>query len=44
MSVIDHFGLLGAQQYAITTKRVLGLVIMAVGIYLVLDKTAASTR
>ena len=44
MSVIDHFGLLGAQQYAITTKRVLGLVILAVGIYLVLDKTAASTR
>ncbi len=44
MSVIDHFGLLGAQQYTITTKRFLGLFIMAVGIYLVLDKTATGSR
>ena len=44
MSVIDHFGLLGAQQYTITIKRFLGLIIMAVGIYLVLDKSAVGAR
>lgn len=39
MSIIDHFGLFGALQYSITSKRTLGLVLMALGIYLVLDKT-----
>lgn len=38
MTIIDHFGLFGATQYSITLKRTLGLVLMAVGIYLVLDK------
>ena len=38
MSVIDHFGLFGVAQYAISAKRVTGLVLMALGIYLVLDK------
>ena len=44
MSVIDHFGLFGAQQYQITVKRLLGLITMAVGIYLVLDKSTGVTR
>lgn len=33
-AIIDHFGLLGSIQSAITPKRALGLVVMAVGIYL----------
>ena len=33
-AIIDHFGLLGAIQSAITPKRALGLVVMAVGLYL----------
>lgn len=44
MSVIDHYGLFGAQQYLITVKRILGLIIMAVGIFLVLDKSGAVTH
>ena len=44
MSIIDHFGLLGAHQYLITAKRMIGLIIMAVGIYLVLDKSGAVSR
>ena len=39
MSLIDHFGLFGATQYSITSKRTIGLVLMAMGIYLVLDKS-----
>ncbi|NRP10629.1 MULTISPECIES: DMT family transporter [unclassified Marinobacterium] len=44
MSTIDHFGLFGAQQYAITLKRIAGLLIMALGIYLVLDKSVANNH
>lgn len=33
-AIIDHFGLLGSIQSAITPKRALGLIIMAVGLYL----------
>ena len=33
-AIIDHFGLLGSIQSAITPKRALGLVVMAVGLYL----------
>lgn len=38
MSLIDHFGFAGAQQYALTTKRVLGLLVMSAGIFMVLSK------
>lgn len=38
MSLIDHFGLLGAQQYSLTTQRIIGLACMAVGVFMVLDK------
>lgn len=44
MSLIDHFGLLGAQQYLITVKRLSGLILMAVGIFLVLDKSGSISR
>lgn len=33
-AVIDHFGLFGAQMAEITPKRILGIVIMVIGIYL----------
>ena len=38
MSAIDHFGLLGAQQYGLTTQRMIGLAFMAAGVFMVLDK------
>ena len=44
MSVIDHFGLLGAQQFTLSTQRIVGLAFMAAGVFMVLDKvTPAST-
>ena len=43
MSVIDHYGLFGAQQYSLTVKRMLGLALMAGGIFLVLDKTVSTS-
>ena len=33
-AIIDHFGLLGAIQSAITPRRAIGLVVMAIGLYL----------
>lgn len=38
MSTIDHFGLFGAQIYSIDLKRILGLVFMTIGVFLVLAK------
>lgn len=38
MTVIDHFGLIGAQQYSITGQRATGLVLMAVGVFMVLNR------
>lgn len=38
MSFIDHFGLLGALQYEITTQRFSGLALMAVGVLMVVNK------
>ena len=38
MSVIDHFGFIGAQQYTLTAQRVGGLLLMAVGVFMVLNK------
>ena len=33
-AIIDHYGLFGAAQYSIDYKRVLGITIMAIGIFL----------
>jgi len=33
-AIIDHFGLLGAVQSSLTPKRAIGLVVMAVGVWL----------
>ena len=38
MSTIDHFGLFGTQTYSIDLKRILGLVFMTIGVFLVLAK------
>lgn len=38
MSVIDHFGLLSAQLYTITPRRVIGLVLMAAGVFFVVKR------
>lgn len=40
MTVIDHFGLLGASQLQLSLKRALGLLLMAGGVFLVLAKPA----
>ena len=39
LSAIDHFGLFGSQAYTIDTRRIAGLVVMALGVFLVLGKT-----
>ena len=38
MTLIDHFGLIGAPRYTMNTQRIVGLVLMAVGVFLVLNK------
>jgi transporter family-2 protein len=38
MSLIDHFGLLGAQRFALDPQRMAGLAMMVVGVFLVLNK------
>ncbi|WP_286238848.1 DMT family transporter [Neptuniibacter halophilus] len=43
MSAIDHFGLLGAQQSTIGLQRIIGLGLMAAGVFLVLNKTTPAT-
>lgn len=38
MALIDHFGLLGANQISLSFQRVVGLLLMAVGIFLAVRK------
>ena len=38
MSFIDHFGLMGSQQYTISVQRVIGLLLMTMGVFMVLNK------
>ena len=38
MSLIDHFGLIGASKYAVNTRRIVGLVLIAIGVFLTLNK------
>lgn len=40
MSTIDHFGLFGLEKYEMTWQRFSGLVVMAIGIFLVLSKSS----
>jgi transporter family-2 protein len=39
MSLIDHFGLLGAPRFEISAQRVIGLVLMASGVFLVIRRS-----
>lgn len=39
MVIIDHLGLLGAQQHSISLQRLAGLTLMAVGVLLVVRRT-----
>jgi len=43
MSVIDHFGLLGAQVYRLDLKRTVGLALMIIGVFMVLNKSTSVT-
>lgn len=38
MSIIDHYGLLGSIQFSLNPRRVVGLLLMAAGVFLVLSK------
>ena len=38
MTVIDHYGLWGALQYAVSKQRLAGLALMAVGVFLVMKQ------
>lgn len=38
MSLIDHFGLFGALQNALTKQRCIGLVLMSLGVFMVLSR------
>lgn len=38
MTIIDHFGFVGAPQYSVTLQRALGLVLMASGVLLVVNR------
>ncbi|PTB99807.1 hypothetical protein C9993_01475 [Marinobacter sp. Z-F4-2] len=44
MSLIDHFGLMGAQIFRIDIQRLTGLVCMVFGVFLVLNKGAPGTN
>ena len=38
MTIIDHFGFVGAPKYSITSQRMVGLLLMAVGVYFVVQR------
>ena len=38
MSIIDHYGLLGAQQYVISVQRGVGLILMSIGVLMVVSR------
>ena len=38
MTAIDHFALFGATEHAITLRRLLGLILMAAGVFLVVNR------
>ncbi|MBL4712620.1 MAG: DMT family transporter [Gammaproteobacteria bacterium] len=38
MSLIEHFGLIGAPRYTLSTQRIVGLVFMVIGVFLALNK------
>ena len=44
MSLIDHFGLMGVQKFTMSLKRLTGLGVMTIGVFLVLNKVPGGAR
>ena len=44
MSLIDHFGLMGVQKFTMSLKRLTGLGVMTIGVFLVLNKVPGGVR
>ncbi|MCC1495323.1 DMT family transporter [Alcanivorax sp. 1008] len=42
MTVIDHYGFIGVPQYSITGQRILGLLFMAVGVLMVVNRAPST--
>ena len=42
MTVIDHFGFVGVPQYSVTMQRILGLLFMAVGVFMVVNRAPSA--
>jgi bacterial/archaeal transporter family-2 protein len=42
MCLIDRFGLVGAPLQALSTQRIIGIILMAVGVYLVVGRSASN--
>lgn len=40
MTLIDHFGLIGAPQFTLSIQRAVGLVFMVIGVFLVVQRAA----
>lgn len=38
MTIIDHYGFLGSPQYSVTGQRFLGLLLMSVGVFMVVNR------
>ena len=41
MTAIDHFGFFGVSQYSITSQRLLGLLFMSIGVFMVLNRDSS---
>lgn len=39
MSLIDHYGLVGALQYSLNSQRLIGLALMAAGVFMVVGRS-----
>ena len=44
MSLIDHFGLMGVQKFTLSLRRLAGLSVMTVGVFLVLNKVPGGAK
>ena len=44
MSLIDHFGLMGVQKFTLSLRRLAGLGVMTIGVFLVLNKVPGGAK
>jgi transporter family-2 protein len=44
MSLIDHYGLVGTPRYLLNPQRIIGLILMAAGVLMVVERSAAHTQ